>query len=73
LGEFYGRIKAKNGPVVATKAIAWKLALIFYEMVKCKTEFTPISVEIYNTHFKEKRVKYIINQALKYGLIITYA
>jgi transposase len=73
LGEFYRRIKAKNGPAVATKATARKLALIFYEMIKCKMEFTPISVEIYNAHFKEKRVKYIINQALKYGLNITSA
>lgn len=73
LGEFYRRIKAKNGPAIATKATARKLALIFYEMVKSKTEFTPISVETYNMHFKEKRVKYIINQALKYGLNITSA
>jgi transposase len=73
LGEFYRRIKAKNGPAVATKATARKLALIFYDMVKSKKEFAPISIDTYNQHFKEKRVKYILNQAVKYGLNITSA
>lgn len=68
LGEFYRRVKAKNGPAVANKATARKLSLIFYDMVKDKMEFSPISIDTYNQHFKERRMKYIQNQALKLGL-----
>jgi hypothetical protein len=68
LGEFYRRVKAKNGPIVATKATARKLALIFYDMIKLKVEFNPIPIETYNQHFKERKLKYIKNQALRLGL-----
>ena len=68
LGEFYRRVKAKNGPIVATKETARKLALIFYDMIKFKVEFNPIPIEMYNQHFKERKLKYIKNQALKLGL-----
>ena len=73
LGEFYRRVKAKNGPAIATKATARKLSLIFYDMVKDKKEFNPIPINIYNLHFKERKMKYIINQALKYGMNIVPA
>jgi len=68
LGEFYRRLKAKHGAIIATKATARKLALIFYEMAKLKIEFNPIPIETYNQHFKERKLKYLKNQALKYGL-----
>jgi Transposase and inactivated derivatives len=68
LGEFYRRMKAKNGPAVATKATARKLALIFYDMVKDKKEFNPISMDTYNQFLRDRKLKYIQNQALKLGL-----
>lgn len=68
LGEYYRRMKARNGPLVATKATARKLALIFYDMVKQQTEFNPIPVETYNQHVIERKIKYIKNQAYKLGL-----
>jgi transposase len=67
LGEFYRRVKAKNGPSIANKATARKLSLIFYDMVKDKKEFSPIPIDIYNQQFKERRMKYIQNQASKLG------
>jgi transposase len=70
LGEFYRRVKAKNGPAIATKATARKLSLIYYDMVKDKKEFNPIPIDMYNLHFKERKIKYIINQAIKYGMNI---
>jgi transposase len=73
LGEFYRRVKAKNGPIVATKATARKLALIFYDMIKLKVEFNPVPIETYNQHFKERKLKYIKNQALKLGLSLVPA
>lgn len=68
LGEFYRRLKARQGPTVATKATARKLAIIFYNMIKKKEEFDPIPIETYNQDFKERKLKYIKNQALKLGL-----
>ena len=68
LGEFYRRMKAKNGPAIATKATARKLALIFYDMIKDKKEFNPISMDTYNQFLRERKLKYIQNQALKLGL-----
>lgn len=73
LGEFYRRVKARNGPGVATKATARKLSLIFYDMVKDRKEFNPIPIDTYNLHFRERKMKYIINQALKYGMNIVPA
>lgn len=68
LGEFYRRVKAKNGPAIANKATARKLSLIFYDIVKDKKEFSPIPIDKYNLQFKERKMKYIINQASKYGM-----
>lgn len=68
LGEFYRRIKAKNGPTVAVKATARKLAVIFYKMLKEKVSFNPLPLEEYNQYFKERKIKYIYKQADLYGL-----
>lgn len=67
LGHYYRRMKAKNGPLVATKATARKLAVIFYKMVKNKLEFSPISLENYNSKFKDQKMKYLIKQASLLG------
>lgn len=68
LGHYYRRMKARNGPFVATKATARKLAIIFYEMIRNQVEFTPIILEIYQSTFKEQKLKYIRKQASILGL-----
>jgi transposase len=68
LGAFYRRIKAKRGPGIAVKATARKLSLIFYKMLKERIEFSPLSIEKYNEHFKERRIKSIQRQAQSLGL-----
>lgn len=68
LGAFYRRIKAKRGPGIAVKATARKLSLIFYKMLKDKIEFSPLSIDRYNEHFKERRIKSIQRQAQALGL-----
>lgn len=67
LGHYYRRMKSKNGPLVATKATARKLAVIFYKMVKNKLEFSPISLENYTSKFKDQKMKYLIKQASLLG------
>jgi transposase len=70
LGHYYRRMKAKNGPLVATKATARKLAVIFYEMVKKKEEFRQIPIEVYTQKFKEQKVKYLRKQATLLGMAL---
>lgn len=67
LGAFLRRIKSKHGPTVAIKATARKLAIIFYNMIKEGKEFVPINNEVYDNYFTQKRIKYIKEQATKYG------
>lgn len=67
LGIFYRRIAAKHGPGVAIKATARKLALIFYQMIKNQQSFDPMPIEAYNQNFKERKLKYIKNQASMLG------
>ncbi len=73
LGNFYRRMKAKHGPLVATKATARKIAVIFYNMVKNKTEFNPITMEAYSKKFKEQKMKYIKKQAQLLGFELVQA
>lgn len=67
LGQYYRRMKAKNGPLVATKATARKLAIIFYEMVKNRKEFNPISPETYVKSYSKNKIHYIEKQASLLG------
>jgi transposase len=67
LGHYYRRMKSKNGPLIATKATARKLAVIFYKMVKNKLEFSPISLENYTSKFKDQKMKYLKKQASLLG------
>lgn len=71
LGHYYRRMKAKNGPLVATKATARKLSIIFYEMIKYKKEFVPIPIEQYTMQYKEYKVKYLSKQAKLLGMQLT--
>jgi len=68
LGIYYRRMKTKSGPLVANKATARKLAIIFYDMVKSKSEFEPIQSEEYQSRFKEQRLKYLQKQAFRLGM-----
>ena len=68
LGIYYRRMKAKSGPLVANKATARKLAIIFYDMVKSKCEFEPINSDEYQYKFNEQRLKYLQKQAIRLGM-----
>ena len=72
LGHYYRRMKARNGPLIATKATARKLAIIFYEMIKYQKEFDPISLESYTKKFKKQKLKYLHKQADLLGIELRY-
>jgi len=67
LGQYYRRMKSRNGPLVATKATARKLAIIFYKMIKSQTEFNPMAMETYSLKYSEQKLKYLKKQATNLG------
>ncbi len=67
IGQYYRRIRSRSGPLVATKATARKLAIIFYEMVKNKVEFIPIPMTEYEDNYKQYKYKYLEKQASTIG------
>jgi transposase len=67
LGQYYRRMKAKNGPLVATKATARKLAIIFYEMVSNRMEFNPLPIENYSKSYTKNKIHFIEKQASLLG------
>jgi len=71
LGQYYRRMKTKNGPLVATKATARKLAIIFYEMLKNKKEFNPLPIESYLKTYNKNRIQFIEKQASMLGYRLT--
>jgi hypothetical protein len=70
LASFYRRIRAKGGPKKAIVATARKIAVIFYEMIKNKTEFNPIDLQSYEEQYRQNKIKWLEKQACKLGLLI---
>ena len=70
LGDFYRRKKAKSGPLVATKATARKLAVIFYNMMSKNQEFEPIDNEKHQETIKLKKIAYLQKQAQKVEMVL---
>lgn len=67
LGATYRRIASRHGAPVAVKAVARKIAIIFYQMIKNQVDFNPLPIDTYNQLFKERKLKYIKNQASMLG------
>ena len=59
LGDYFRRMKAKGGNKYAIVATANKLATIYYKMVRCQTEFTPMNLDEYNSKRNEHKIKYL--------------
>jgi transposase len=57
LGGFYRRLKARKGPKVAMKALARKLAVMYYNVMKYGVEYVEIGLEGYEEKQKEHRLR----------------
>ena len=68
LGAFYRRKKARSGPLIATKATAAKLAVIFYKMIKFQQEFVPLPIEDYTDKIRKQKINNLHRQASKLNL-----
>lgn len=73
LGQLYRRLSAQKGSKKAIKAVARRLAVIFYNMVKNKTEFDPNRLKIDTEKQHARRVARLQKEAAKFGLILQRA
>lgn len=73
LGHLYRRLSAQKGSKKAIKAIARKLSVIFYHMVKNKTEFDKKKMQVDTERQRAKKVSYLQKEAIKYGYILQNA
>lgn len=68
IGAFYHRIKAKKGPMIAIKATARKIAVLFYNIMTKGIEFVEKGIIEYQNKFKEQQLKRLKKQAKQLGL-----
>ena len=66
--SFYHRIKAKKGPVIANKATARKLAVLFYNIMTKGAVFVETGIAAYQQKVKEQQLKRLQKQAKHFGL-----
>ena len=70
LGHLYRRLSAQKGSKKAIKAIARKLSVIFYHMVRNKTEYDKNKLQIDIERQRAKKVSYLQKEAIKYGYVL---
>ena len=73
LGHLYRRLSAQKGSKKANKAVARKLAVIFYQMIKNKTEYDKNKLQVNTERQRAKRISFLHKEALKYGYILQNA
>jgi transposase len=70
LGAFFRRIKSRHGRQAAIKAIAHKLALVFYSMLKNQTEYRDPGVDYYQVRYRETLLKSLTRNAASLGFTL---
>jgi transposase len=73
LGKLYRRLAAQKGSAKAIKAIARKIAVILYNMVKNKIEFDPNKIQIDSDLEKKNRIRRLEKEAIRYGFTLQKA
>jgi len=68
LGHYYRKISHRRGAKVAIKAVARKLAIIFYHMVKEQTPYRPQKMEAQIAKQEAKQMSRLQKEANKRGL-----
>ena len=67
LGALYRRLSIRKNSGIAVQAVARKLAVIFYTMLKNKTAYQASSSEEYERKFRERKEKHLEKEARKLG------
>jgi transposase len=73
LGAFFRRIQSRIGRAGAIKATAHKLALIFYAMLKNKTEYRDPGISYYEERYRQRLLNSLQKKAATLGFNLTPA
>jgi transposase len=68
LGGFYRRLKARRGPMIAMKALARKLAMLFYDIMTKGITYVEIGLKRYQEKYEATRLLRLNKQAKELGL-----
>lgn len=71
LRGFYNRIKAKHGAKVAMKALARKLAVLYYNFMAKGIKYVEEGLAQYQLKYRERVIKNMNKRALELGYILT--
>jgi len=71
LGSFFRRIRSRHGRQVAIKATAHKLAIIFYALIKNRTEYRDPGPEYYEQRYRDNLLKSLTKKAATLGFTLT--
>lgn len=67
LGAFGRRVRARRGPGVAVKAVARKLAILYYRAMTQGMDYVEQGVEAYEKQYQERRLHMLHKQASRLG------
>jgi transposase len=70
LGAYYRRVKGRRGPAIAMKALARKIAVLFYRVMTKGMEYVEHGIEAYQQRYEEQRRRYVEKLARGLGLSI---
>lgn len=65
LGDFFRRIRARQGAGKAVVATARKIAVIYYQMIAHKANFDPDALQRAKEKYKERKIKQLEAQLIK--------
>jgi transposase len=68
VGQFYRRIRASKGSLIAIKATARKIAVLFFNIMTKGIEFVEKGIIAYQQKVKEQQLKRLQKQAKRMGL-----
>jgi transposase len=67
LGAFYRRLRARIGAPKAITATAYKIAKLFYQMLKTKRPYQEIGQAAYDERFRTRRLRSLRRMATELG------
>lgn len=70
LGHLYRRLSAQKGSKKAIKALARKLAVILYHMIKNQTEYDKNKLQVNTERQQAKKIRFLQKEAMKYGFVL---
>ena len=73
LGQLYRRLSAQKGSKKAIKAIARKLAVIFYTIIKNSQEYDKSKQQVDTEKQQLRKINRLRQEAIKYGLTLQTA